>query len=129
MGSGFCWRQTEPERSRSKRPREGEPVLLPETGLVLCVYGLDGVGQPIKEVCCRVEEVCAILGKEEKDVLTAADLAKLAASPAGGKKVVRAGMAYAVLFNKADTRERKAAALKPRKRLQVRKRGFSWRRI
>lgn len=75
-----------------KAPREGEPVILPETGLVLCVYGLEGVGQPIKEVCCRVEEVCAILGKEEKDVLTAADLAKLAASPAGGRKGVRPGM-------------------------------------
>ncbi len=38
-------------------------------------------------------------------------------------------MAYAVLFNKADTRERKAAALEAAKALQVRKRGFSWRRI
>lgn len=100
-----------------KAPREGEPVILPETGLVLCVYGLEGVGQPIKEVCCRVEEVCAILGKEEKDVLTAADLAKLAASPAGGRKGVRPGMDYAVLFNKADTREREAAALEAAKAL------------
>ena len=100
-----------------KAPREGEPVILPETGLVLCVYGLDGVGQPIKEVCCRVEEVCAILGKEEKDVLTATDLAKLAASPAGGRKGVRPGMDYAVLFNKADTREREAAALEAAKAL------------
>ena len=84
---------------------------------MLCVYGLDGVGQPIKEVCCRVEEVCAILGKREKDVLTAADLAKLAVSPAGGRKGVRPGMDYAVLFNKADTREREAAALEAAKAL------------
>lgn len=65
-----------------KAPREGEPVLLPETGLVLCVYGLDAVGQEIKDVCCRVEQVCALLDKQETESLTASDLAKLAVSPA-----------------------------------------------
>ena len=93
-----------------KAPREGEPVLLPETGLVLCVYGLDAVGQPIKEVCCRVEQVCAILEKQETARLTAADLAKLAISLQGGRKGVQPGMRYVVLFNKADTPEREAAA-------------------
>ena len=93
-----------------KAPRNGEPVLLSDTDLVLCVYGLDAVGQTIRDACCRVEQVCAILGKEEEDVLTAADLAKLALSPAGGRKGVEPGMRYAVLFNKADTPERESAA-------------------
>ncbi len=94
-----------------KAPRDGEPVLLPETGLVLCVYGLDAVGQAIKDVCCRVEQVCALLGKQETEILTAADLAKLAVSPRGGRKGVESGMRYAVLLNKADTPEREDAAL------------------
>ncbi len=102
-----------------KAPRDGEPVLLPETGLVLCVYGLDAVGQPIKDACCRVEQVCAILGKQETEVLTAEDLAKLADSPCGGRKGVESGMRYAVLLNKADTPEREDAALEAA--LQIRK--------
>ena len=57
------------------------------------------------------------MGKVVKHVLRAADLANLAASPAESKKGVRAGMAYAVLFNKADTREREAAALEAAKAL------------
>lgn len=102
-----------------KAPREGEPVLLPETGLVLCVYGLDAVGQEIKDVCCRVEQVCALLDKQETESLTASDLAKLAVSPRGGRKGVEHGMRYAVLFNKADTPEREDAALEAA--LQIRK--------
>lgn len=94
-----------------KAPRDGEPVLLPETALVLAVYGLDAVGQSIKDSCCRVEQVCEILGKQESDTLTAVDLAKLALGPCGGRKGVEPGMRYAVLFNKADTPEREAAAL------------------
>lgn len=94
-----------------KAPRNGEPVLLPETDVVLCVYGLDAVRQPIRDVCCRAEQVCAILGKPETDTLTAVDLAKIAVSPKGGRKGVKPGIRYAVLFNKADTQEREDAAL------------------
>ena len=101
-----------------KAPRDGEPVLLPETGLVLCVYGLDAVGQPMKDVCCRVEQVCVILGKQENDTLTAVDLAKLAVSPRGGRKGVKPGVRYAVLFNKADTPEREAAALEAARQIR-----------
>lgn len=102
-----------------KAPRDGEPVLLPETDLVLCVYGLDAVGKPIREVCCRVEQVCAILDKRETDALTAEDLAKLAVSPQGGRKGVQPGMRYAVLFNKADTPERESAALLAARAIQT----------
>lgn len=93
-----------------KAPRDGEPVILPETGLVLCLYGLDAVGQAIRDACCRVEQVCRILGKQETDRLTAVDLAKLAVSPRGGRKGIQSGMHYAVLFNKADIPEREAMA-------------------
>ena len=101
-----------------KAPRDGEPVILPETDWVLAVYGLDAVGQPAKDVCCRVEQVCAILEKRETDALTAADLAKLACSPRGGRKGVQPGMRYAVLFNKADTPEREAAAQEAARAIQ-----------
>ena len=53
---------------------------------------------------------CTILEKQETARLTAADLAKLAISLQGGRKGVQPGMCYAVLFNKADTPEREAAA-------------------
>lgn len=85
-----------------KAPEIHEPVILPQSDVVLSVYGLDGIGQPIKEVCFRPHKAAELLKKEEKERLTAADIVTLALHEAGGKKGVLPSMEYQVLLSKAD---------------------------
>ncbi len=85
-----------------KAPEVHEPVILPETTRVIQVYGLDGLDHPIGETCFRSHRVAEILGKQEHDLLTETDLAVLAASQQGGRKMV-GDRPYHVILNKADT--------------------------
>ena len=85
-----------------KAPEVHEPVILPETTRVIQVYGLDGLDRPIGECCFRSHRVAEILGKQESDPLTETDLALLAVSPQGGRKMV-GDRPYHVILNKADT--------------------------
>lgn len=93
-----------------KVPERHEPVILPESTLVCNVYGLDGLGKPIGEICFRSHLAAQVLGKKETENLDAEDLIFLADSLAGGRKQVEK-RPYHVILNKADTKERIAAAL------------------
>lgn len=88
-----------------KAPGPNEPVYVPETNVVLSVYGLDAIGKKISETCFRPEIVAEILKKEEGDPLTSHDIAVLAADSRGGKKLVTGNMDYQVILNKADGKE------------------------
>lgn len=85
-----------------KAPGPSEPVLVPETTMVLALYGMDALGKQIKEICFRPELVANLLGKSEEDSLTPSDIAVLAASEQGGRKSVTSKMDYQVILNKAD---------------------------
>lgn len=93
-----------------KAPGDREPVLAPGTTDVLAVYGLDAVGGVIQEVCFRPERVADILRKSTMDRLTPGDIAALALSREGGRKLVQAAHRYTLVLNKADNEERLAAA-------------------
>ena len=93
-----------------KAPAEHEPVIVPFSTRVIQVYGLDGVGHPIEEKCFRPHLVAEILGKTTQDLLTPVDIARLAASPRGGRKQVKDGMRYQVVLNKADDEKRQQKA-------------------
>ena len=95
-----------------KAPEEHEPVIVPFSTDVICVYGMDAVGCPIGEVCCRVNRVTELLGKTPQDLLEAVDIVRLAVSADGGRKAVTEDMRYAVLLNKVDTTERLKEAAK-----------------
>lgn len=94
-----------------KAPAEHEPVIVPFSTRVIQVYGLDGVGHSIGEICFRPQQVAAILGKTLEDLLTAVDIARLAASPQGGRKFVEDKMRYQVVLNKADDSEQQQMAV------------------
>lgn len=85
-----------------KAPGPSEPVLVPETTMVLALYGMDALGKQIKEICFRPELVADLLEKSEEDVLAPSDIAVLAASERGGRKSVTSKMDYQVILNKAD---------------------------
>ena len=91
-----------------KAPAAHEPVLLPESDMVLAVAGLSAVGRPLQDVCFRLEAACALLAVPPETPLTPALLAKLLASDAGGRKSIGTRKFYAVL-NQADDDARRAA--------------------
>lgn len=85
-----------------KAPGPMEPVFVPETNIVLSLYGMDALGKKIADICFRPKLVAEILGKTQEDVLTPHDLANLASSIRGGRKSVTEKMDYQVILNKAD---------------------------
>ena len=53
-----------------KAPAAHEPVLTAQTGLVIAVMGLTGIGRPIARVCHRPERVCAVLAVSPEQCIT-----------------------------------------------------------
>ena len=95
------------KRMPCKAPAAHEPVLLPESDIVLAVAGLSAVGKPLQEVCFRLEQACALLNVPADALLTPELLAALLASTDGGRKQVGTRQFYAVL-NQADDAARAA---------------------
>lgn len=93
-----------------KAPGPEEPVFMPETSVVLSVYGMDAIGKKICDTCFRPELVAEILGKGENEILTPHDIAVLAADERGGRKNVTKNMRYQVILNKADGEIERLAA-------------------
>ena len=88
-----------------KVPAAHEPVLLPQSDIVLAVAGLSALGKPLREVCFRYETIRPqFLAAAPDAPLTPAMLAQLLASTQGGRKAVGDREFYAVL-NQADTPE------------------------
>lgn len=86
-----------------KLPAAHEPVLLPQSDIVLAVAGLSALGKPLREVCFRYDTIQPQFFAAAPDApLTPAMLAQLLASVRGGRKAVDDRQFYAVL-NQADT--------------------------
>ena len=105
------------KRLPCKAPTAHEPVLLPESDVVLAVAGLSAAERPLREVCFRLETACTLLEALPDDCLTPAMLAKLLADAEGGRKDAGTREFYAVL-NQADTPERRKFGEKTRKILE-----------
>lgn len=84
-----------------KAPAEHEPVIPAWAEAVIAVAGLDCVGEPIRQVCHRPEQVCGRLGKAMDERITPRDVAAVLCSPDGGRKGV-GERAFRVALNKAD---------------------------
>lgn len=106
------------KRLPCKAPAGHEPVLLPESDIVLAVAGLSAVGQPLQKVCFRLGTACVLLGTTPDTPLTPHLLAKLLADRAGGRKNVNDRPFFAVL-NQADTPQRRAYGEETQKILQT----------
>ena len=96
------------KRMPCKVPAVHEPVLLPESDIVLTVAGLSALGRPLREVCFRLEQACALLGAAPETLLTPELLARLLASEQGGRKLV-GDRRFSVVLNQADDPARIAA--------------------
>lgn len=92
-------------RKPCKVPRDTEPVLLPESDIVLGVAGLDALGHPVEDVCFCIEETKALLGiTEEGHRMCPSDLKVILSSAQGTRKDVGERAFYPIL-NKCDVPE------------------------
>jgi len=88
-----------------KAPAEHEPVILPQSDIVIGVMGLEVMCCAVDEVCHRPQHVQALLGCAGDHCLTAADMADILVSEKGTRKNVGARDYYVVL-NKCDDEKR-----------------------
>ncbi len=97
------------KRLPMKIPSETEPVLIPQTNLVIACMGLTAGNQPFGDACFRFATHGTWLKRDIHDQIRAADMASVLADERGSKKEV-GKRHYRILLNQADTeQERKLA--------------------
>lgn len=84
-----------------KVPAENEPVLLPDSDIVLAVAGMDALGRPLAQACQRPQLAAELLGCSAEKIIDAQMLASLLLSEQGARKNVGA-RAYYIVLNKCD---------------------------
>ncbi len=99
-----------------KVPAAHEPVLLPDSHIVLAVAGMDALGRPLAQACQRSQLAAELLGCSAEKIIDAQMLASLLRSEQGAHKNVGA-RAYYIVLNKCDLL--KAAQQKEMLRLLV----------
>ena len=97
-------------RLACKAPAEHEPVILPQSDIVIGVMGIEVIGGAVGVVCHRPQHVCALLGCDEDHCLTAEDMADILISEKGTRKNVGERDFYVVL-NKCDNEKRQKDGL------------------
>ncbi len=107
------WVVVEADGSRmlpAKAPADHEPVIPPETSLLVTVAGIDALNAPIATITHRPERVSDITGLAPEEPLTPKALAQLLTSSRGGLKHVPDRARVALLINKVATDREYAAA-------------------
>lgn len=84
-----------------KVPAENEPVLLPDSDIVLAVAGMDALGRPLAQACQRSQLAAELLGCSAEKIIDAQMLVALLLSEQGARKNVGTRTYYIVL-NKCD---------------------------
>lgn len=87
-----------------KVPGEQEPVLIPQTGLVIACVGLSAVGQSFGESCFRFGTKGAWLRRSVEDLVEPEDLALILMDERGSRKQLD-GRYYRIILNQADRPE------------------------
>lgn len=84
-----------------KVPAAHEPVLLPDSDIVLAVVGMDALGCPLAQACQRPQPAAAFLGCSLDSVIDEQMLAALLLSEQGARKNV-GKRTYYIVLNKCD---------------------------
>ena len=92
-----------------KVPSEKEPVLIPQTGLVIACAGLTAGGKTFETTCFRFDSHGGWLHRNAEDVIGAEDMALILMDERGSRKGV-GGRYYRVLLNQADTEKEQKLA-------------------
>ncbi len=100
------WVVVEADGSRRlpvKAPADHEPVIPPETRILVTVAGIDALSAPIAEIAHRPERVSALTGLSPEIRLSPDALGELLASERGGGKGAPPGARRVVLLNKVES--------------------------
>ena len=108
-----------------KLPAEHEPVLLPDSDIVLAVAGMDALGRQLAQACQRPQLAAVLLGCSLDSVIDEQMLAALLLSEQGARKNVGT-RAYYIVLNKCDLLK---ATQKEKLRQQLLAAGMDKRRI
>ena len=84
-----------------KVPAANEPVLLPDSDIVLAVAGMDALGHSLAQACQRPQPAAELLGCSAEKIIDAQMLAALLLSAQGARKNVGT-RAYYIVLNKCD---------------------------
>lgn len=84
-----------------KAPAAHEPVLLPDSDIVLAVAGMDALDNSLQQACQRPQLAAELLGCSAEKIIDAQMLAALLLSEQGARKNVGA-RAYYIVLNKCD---------------------------
>lgn len=84
-----------------KAPAAHEPVLLPDSDIVLAVAGMDALGRPLAQACQRPQLAAELLGCSLDSVIDVQMLTALLLSEQGSRKNVGT-RAYYIVLNKCD---------------------------
>jgi len=93
-----------------KAPADHEPVIPPETTLVVPVVGIDAINGRLHTIAHRPEKMMALGISDNPDGLQAADIARLLAHPNGGLQGVPDGARIVPFLNKVETADQRAIA-------------------
>lgn len=92
-----------------KVPADYEPVLLPQTELVIACAGLDAVGQSFGAACFRMEQEGSWLHRTAGDLVEPDDVALILMDERGSRRYV-SERPFKIVLNKADTAEAEKTA-------------------
>lgn len=99
------------KRMACKVPNDREPVLLPQSDIVIGVMGLDVAGKTLREACFRLEQAMKLLQVPADHKITEEDMVKILTNSNGTRKSV--GLRdYYVVLNKCDDAMRLKSAEK-----------------
>lgn len=93
-----------------KIPGEHEPVILPQTDLVIGSCGLDSIGRSMEDCCFRSGLAQEKAGIRTDHLITPGDIAQILTSAWGTRKGV-GSCDYRIVLNKADTEREEGLAL------------------
>lgn len=100
-----------------KAPAGHEPVIPPETQLVVNVVGIDAIGGRITDIAHRPERVARVTSLELDDRLTGEALAALIVHPDGGMKSIPNKATFISFINKVETESELAIGRRVAKRI------------
>jgi probable selenium-dependent hydroxylase accessory protein YqeC len=84
-----------------KVPAENEPVIISQSDIVIAVCGMTCLGKPLKDVCFRLNQAEAVLGKSPTENIEKSDIVKILTSENGSCKNV-GDRDYYMVLNQCD---------------------------
>lgn len=94
-----------------KAPADHEPVVPPQTTLLIPLAGIDALSAPIQDIAHRPSRLAGLLGISLHEKLTPEHVARLLTSPHGGLRNAPPQARVIPFINKVETDEQHAQAL------------------